>query len=150
MNWKTILVPHDFSSSANHATSIARNEAKAHGSKLLLLHVIQLPSQFHADAAIVPDGGAPISLREYAVKQAEAHLEDLSARLAKDGVAAQTFLRIGSPVDEILTFVTENGVDLIIMGTHGRSGVAKMLAGSVAERIVRSSDIPVLTTRHPE
>ena len=151
MNWKTILVPHDFSSSANHAAAIARDEAKAHGSKLLLLHVIQLPSQFQADAAIVPEGtGAPISLREFAVKQAEAHLEDLSARLAKDGVTAQTFLRIGNPVDEILTFVVENGVDLIVMGTHGRSGVAKMLAGSVTERIVRAADVPVLTTRHPE
>lgn len=151
MNWKTILVPHDFSSSANHAAAIARDESKLHGSKLLLLHVIQLPSQFQADQAIVPeDTGAPITLREYAVKQAEAHLEDLSARLAKDGVTAQTFLRIGNPVDEILTFVTENAVDLIVMGTHGRSGVAKMLAGSVTERIIRAADIPVLTTRHPE
>jgi nucleotide-binding universal stress UspA family protein len=150
MNWKTILVPHDFSSSANHAAAIARDEAKAHGSKLLLLHVIQLPSQFQPDTAIVPEEtGAPIGLREYAVKQAEAHLEDLSARLAKDGVTAQTFLRIGNPVDEILTFVTENNVDLIVMGTHGRSGVAKMLAGSVTERVIRAADIPVLTTRHP-
>ena len=116
MNWKTILVPHDFSSSANHAAAIARDEAKLHGSKLLLLHVIQLPGQLQPDIAIIPDAtGAPISMREYAVKQAEAHLEDLSARLAKDGVTAQTFLRIGNPVEEILTFVTENAVDLIVM-----------------------------------
>ncbi|HUS32588.1 MAG TPA: universal stress protein [Kofleriaceae bacterium] len=151
MNWKTILVPHDFSSSANHAAAIARDEAKAHGSKLLLLHVIQLPGQLQPDVAIIPEPtGAPISMREYAVKQAEAHLEDLAARLAKDGVNAQTFLRIGNPVDEILTFVVENHVDLIVMGTHGRSGVAKMLAGSVTERVVRASTVPVLTTRHPE
>jgi nucleotide-binding universal stress UspA family protein len=151
MNWKTILVPHDFSSSANHAAAIARDEAKAHGSKLLLLHVIQLPGQMQPDVAIIPEAsGAPISMREYAVKQAEAHLEDLAARLAKDGITAQTFLRIGNPVDEILTFATENSVDLIIMGTHGRSGVAKLIAGSVTEKVVRASDVPVLTTRHPE
>lgn len=151
MNWKTILVPHDFSSSANHAAAIARDEAKAHGSKLILLHVIQLPSHMEPEAVIMPDGtGAPIKFRDYAVSQGEAHLNDLVARLEKDGVSATSFLRIGNPVDEINTFADENSVDLIVMGTHGRSGLQQLFAGSVTERVVRTSKKPVLTIRHPD
>lgn len=151
MNWKTILVPHDFSSSANHAAAIARNEAKAHGAKLVLLHVIDFPTQIQPDTAIVPDAnGAPISLKTFAVTQAETHLVDLVDRLAKDGIAATSFIRIGNPVDEILRFVDENAIDLVAMGTHGRTGLAHLLVGSVTERVVRMSKVPVLTIRHAD
>lgn len=151
MNWKTILVPHDFSSSANHAAAIARDEAKSHGSKLILLHVIQMPTHMEPDAVIMPEPtGAPIKFRDYAVSQGEAHLKDLVARLEKDGVQATSFLRVGNPVDEILAFADENAVDLIVMGTHGRSGLQALLVGSVTERVVRLSNKPVLTIRHPD
>jgi nucleotide-binding universal stress UspA family protein len=151
MIWKTLLVPHDFSASANHALAIARDEAKAHGAKILLLHVVDLPTQLKPDTVIVPDAsGAPINLKDYAVTQAENHLNDLVARVAKDGVNATPFIRIGNAVDEITNFVSENGVDLIVMGTHGRSGLAHLLVGSVTERIVRMSKVPVLTIRHPD
>ena len=148
MIWKTILVPHDFSSSANHAVAIARDEAKVHGAKLILLHVIDLPGQLKPETVIVPDAtGAPINIKDYAVQQAEAHLADLAARVAKDGVTATTFIRLGKPEEEIVKFATENNVDLIAMGTHGRTGLAHMLVGSVAERVVRTSKVPVLTIR---
>jgi nucleotide-binding universal stress UspA family protein len=151
MNWKTILVPHDFSASANHALAIARDEAKAHGAKILLLHVVDLPSHFKPETVIVPDKtGGPITVREYAVGQAEAHLEDLIGRLAKDGAQATATVRVGNAVDEILRHADENGVDLIVMGTHGRSGLVHLLVGSVTERVVRASKVPVLTTRHKE
>jgi nucleotide-binding universal stress UspA family protein len=108
MSWKTILVPHDFSASANHAAALARDEAKAHGARLLLLHVIELPYQLGPDIAIVPDAtGAPINVKDYALHSAEAHLKDLAERLVKEGVAVSTFVRFGSPVDEITTFADE-------------------------------------------
>jgi nucleotide-binding universal stress UspA family protein len=148
MIWKTILVPHDFSSSANHAVAIARDEAKAHGAKLILLHVIDLPTAIKPDTVIVPDDtGAPMNMREYAIKKAEEHLADLAARVAKDGVTATTHIRVGKAEDEILTFASENNVDLIAMGTHGRTGLARLLIGSVAERVVRMSKCAVLTIR---
>ena len=148
MIWKTILVPHDFSSSANHAAALARDEAKTHGASLVLLHVIDLPGQLKPETVIVPDAtGAPINIKDYAVRQAEEHLADISARLAKDGVTAKTFLRLGKPEDEIIKFATENAIDLIVMGTHGRTGLEHMLVGSVAERVVRGSTVPVLTIR---
>lgn len=151
MIWKTILVPHDFSSSANHAAAIARDEAKLHGAKIVLLHVIDLPYQIQPDTAIVPQpGGAPISVKDYAVSTAEGHLNDLSTRLGKDGVHATGFIRVGNPVDEILRFIDDEKVDLVAMGTHGRTGLSHLLMGSVAERIVRASKVPVLTIRAPE
>jgi nucleotide-binding universal stress UspA family protein len=149
MNWKRILVPHDFSASANHALAVARDEAKAHGSAIVMLHVIELPYQFRPDTVIVSDAsGAPVNVRDYAISEADAHLADLAARLAKDSATATTAIRLGNPVDEITKFVDENDVDLVIMGTHGRSGLAHMLIGSVTERVVRSSKVPVLTIRH--
>ena len=149
MIWKTILVPHDFSSSANHAAAIARDEAKVHGAKILLLHVIDMPPSFEMTSVIPPETGAPISAKDYAVSTAEKHLEDIAARLAKDGATATTFIRVGNPVDEINRFVSENAVDLVVMGTHGRTGLQHLLVGSVAERVVRTSTKPVLTVRHP-
>jgi nucleotide-binding universal stress UspA family protein len=150
MIWKTILVPHDFSSSANHAAALARDEAKLHGAKLLLLHVIDLPTAYDPASVVIPEAtGAPIGIKDYAVANAETHLKDIAARLAKDGVDATPFIRLGNPVDQINQFVTENSVDLIVMGTHGRTGLQHLLVGSVAERVVRSSTKPVLTVRHP-
>jgi nucleotide-binding universal stress UspA family protein len=151
MTWKTILVPHDFSTSANHATAIARDEAKLHGGTLVLLHVIELPYQLNPDVVIVPPtAGSPVSIKEYAIESAEAHLQDLVERLAKDGVTARGVVVIGATVDEINRAVDKEHADLIVMGTHGRTGFRHLVAGSVAERIVRSSKVPVLTIRHPE
>jgi nucleotide-binding universal stress UspA family protein len=152
MSWKTILVPHDFSSSANHAASIATQEAKLHGSKIVLLHVIDLPHQLQPDTVIVPDAtGAPINVKDYALSGAESHLEDLAQRMAKDsGVKPSAFVRFGKPADEIVAFAEDQSVDLIVMGTHGRTGVAHLIVGSVAERVVRTSNVPVLTVRHKD
>lgn len=152
MIWKTLLVPHDFSASANHAAAIARDEAKLHGgAAIVLLHVIELPYQLAPDAVIVPESsGAPISVKQYAIESAEAHLQDIADRLAKDGVAARGVVVLGTPVDEINRAVDDHGADLIVMGTHGRTGFRHLMAGSVAERVVRSARVPVLTIRHPE
>ena len=151
MHWKTILVPHDFSASANHATAIARDEARLHGATIVLLHVIELPYQLGPDAVIVPpDTGAPISVKQYAMQSAEDHLDDIVARLAKDGVTATGSVVIGTPVDEINRAIDHHRADLVVMGTHGRTGIRHLMAGSVAERVVRSSKVPVLTIRHPD
>ena len=80
MIWKTILVPHDFSSSANHAAAIARDEAKLHAAKIVLLHVVDLPSAFEPSSVMVPAStGSPISVKEYAVSSAETSLQTVMA-----------------------------------------------------------------------
>jgi universal stress protein A len=151
MSWKTILVPHDFSASANHAAALARDIAKVHGARLVLLHTVELPYQVTPDTVIVTDAnGAPMNIRDYAVTTAEQHLADLVARLTKDGVAASSVVRVGNAVDEILRYADDQHVDLIAMGTHGRTGLAHVIVGSVAERVVRGAKMPVLTVRSPE
>jgi nucleotide-binding universal stress UspA family protein len=151
MAWNTILVPHDFSSSANQATAIARDEAKANGGAIVLLHVIELPYQLGPDAVIVPpETGAPISVRQYAIESAETHLQDIADRLTREGVTATGVIKIGVPVDEINQAVEEHKIDLVVMGTHGRTGLRHLMAGSVTERVVRTCTVPVLTTRHRE
>jgi nucleotide-binding universal stress UspA family protein len=151
MAWKTILVPHDFSASANHATAIARDEARLHGASIVLLHVVDLPYQLGPDAVIVPpETGTPISIKEYAIQSAENHLQDIVTRLAKDGTTATAIVAVGTPVDEINRAVDDHRIDLVVMGTHGRTGLRHLMAGSVTERVVRSSKAPVLTIRHAE
>ena len=151
MAWKTILVPHDFSASANHATAIARDEARLHGASIVLLHVVDLPYQLGPDAVIVPpETGAPISIKEYAIQSAENHLQDIVNRLAKDDTTATAVVAVGTPVDEINRTIDDHRVDLVVMGTHGRTGLRHLMAGSVTERVVRTSKVPVLTIRHPE
>jgi nucleotide-binding universal stress UspA family protein len=151
MIWKTILVPHDFSASANHAAALARDEAKTHGGRIVLLHVIDLPHQIGGTEVVIPpETGAPIPIKDYAVSSAEQHLGDLAARLMKDGATVKTFVRVGNPVDEILRFIDEEKADVVVMGTHGRTGIRHLIAGSVAERVVRASKVPVLTVRHPD
>ena len=150
--WRTILVPHDFSASANHAAAIARDQAKLHGGKLLLLHVCDLPLDLGPDTTLIVarDAASPITMRHFAMSSAEAHLRDLAARLGREDVAAEVFVRVGKPVDEINRFATEHAVDVVVMGTHGRTGIRHLLAGSVTERIVRTSAVPVMTIRHPD
>jgi nucleotide-binding universal stress UspA family protein len=136
MRWTKILVPHDFSASADHAAVIARDEAKAHAASLLVLHVV--------------DTALPQYLRDEAVTAAEDHLREVQLKLAADNVRLTTYVRVGHPVDEINQFCKETSCDLIVMGTHGRSGLAHLLIGSVTERVVRTSPVPVLTIRHRE
>jgi len=150
MHWKTILVPHDFSSSANHAAALARDEAKLHGGAIVLLHVVDLPRQIQQDAVMPTATGTTVSVKDYAINSAQSHLDDLAARLVKDGVTTTTAIRLGNPVDEINRFVEDNSVNLIVMGTHGHTGIRAMLAGSVTEKVVRSAKVPVLTVRHPD
>lgn len=92
--------------------------------------------------------GAQPWLRDVAEQeqaQAEGYLSKLAAELKKEGLASDTAVIIGDPAQEILNFAQKNEADLIIMSTHGRSGATRWLLGSVTDRIIRHSPIPVLT-----
>ena len=98
--WRTILVPHDFSTSANLAAAIARDEARAHGGKLLLLHVVDLPLDLGPDTTLIVghESAGPISMRHFAMSGAEAHLRDLAERLARDSVTERVVRTATVPV----------------------------------------------------
>lgn len=84
-------------------------------------------------------------------EQGRGATSDIAARAKDRGIEATAAVRRGNPHDDILSYAEENGIDVIVMGTHGRTGVKRALLGSVTEDVVRHSEIPVLTVhRDPE
>jgi nucleotide-binding universal stress UspA family protein len=150
--WKTILVPHDFSASADRAVAIAAEEARLRGAHVVLLHVVELVPHFGPDLTmmVAPGTTEPVSVRRYYMDVAEAELKVIADQLTTDGVATTVVVRSGIPVDEIRQLVGEQPIDVIVMGTHGRTGLRHLIMGSVAERVLRTSSVPVLTIREPD
>lgn len=148
--WRLILVPYDFSPCSRDAAELAVAEARVHGAGVVLLHVVELVPQFGPDTnLVVPENSAtPIGIHTYFRRRAEADLAELAGELGRS-VAIRWIVREGVPVDEILAAAREQAADAIIMGTHGRTGIRHALVGSVAERVVRTSTVPVLTVRRP-
>lgn len=134
-----ILVATDFSPQAELASRWAIRMADQFNAQLLLLHVIDIFSLAELSCRAV--GGDPLLpvLRE----EARQNMQRWQARIAN----SQTFIREGSPRPVIVEAALELQCQIIVMGTHGRSGLAHLLLGSVAEYVVRYSKVPVLTVR---
>ncbi len=142
-----ILFPTDFSDDAVNALDYAASLAEQYGAELCLLHVVEdvvVPAYFGAQMSA---GYFPAAELEEA---ARAELAKILAEGAPAGVQVKRLLRRGAPYVEILAAAADEEVDLIVMGTHGHSGLAHVLLGSTAERVVRKSPAPVLTIRHPQ
>ncbi len=141
---KCILAPTDFSPGAEPALQWASGLSAAFGAKLEIVHVLDLsltgvaglPSELAAVSAM---GQLADQLRE----ETKAEMAKVAARYPQ----AKTRIREGSPRTGVLEAARDVGADLIVMGTHGRSGLAHIFFGSVAEYVVRQSLIPVLTVR---
>jgi len=140
-----ILCPVDFSETSEHALRYAIDLATRLDASVLIVHAYQLP------AYALPDGGI-LARPEFAVDlttQIQEFLDKLVERYSAHGVVLRDRLVEGMPYVEINRVAAEEKVDLVVMGTHGRTGVKHLLLGSVAERVVRTSSVPVLTVRHP-
>jgi nucleotide-binding universal stress UspA family protein len=135
--FKHILIPTDFSEPSRLALQHAIGLAQQLGAKLTMLHVYGIPTVYYPDNVSWP-------LEELG-KAAQATLEAAVADARKVLPQTEGRVEIGDPRDRILAYAKQCGADLIVIGTHGRRGVAHMLLGSVAEWIVRMSPIPVLT-----
>ena len=83
------------------------------------------------------------------VKLAKSYLDQVATKLNLDEVTVETVVLFGQVTEQLIDFVEKNGVDLIIIATHGRSGVSRWFAGNVADRLIRSSRVPVLVVRPP-
>lgn len=140
---KRILVPTDFGRTSEAALRYGLALARAFKAQLYLLHVPEHPG----DAA---ETEYPIGL--FATMQNAAHdrLSHLLTAVEVSEFAPVCAMRIGKPYDEIVKYAAECEIDLIVMGTHGREGVARVVMGSVAERVVRKAPCPVLTVHNPE
>lgn len=149
---RRLLVPVDFSPSSRAALEYAASLAERFGAELEVLHVWQPPVLYGpgiAEAIIyTPEGKTTLSQfsRTQAGKQLEELISDLHRRAS---VAAHGRLEMGDPTENILK-IAAGGHDLVVMGTHGRTGLSHMFLGSVAEKVVRRAPCPVMTIRVPE
>ncbi len=142
---RRILHPSDFTSFSRAALRKAIEMAKSNRAELLLAHVVSPVVPIPGDAYISPkmyDDLAGLA-RAFAQKQ----LAKLSAQVKKARVKSRAFVLEGPPSEEIVRFARARRVDLIVMGTHGRAGLAKLFVGSVADRVVAAAPCPVLTVR---
>ena len=143
-----ILCPVDFSDSADHAMRYAAALAENFGAELTLLHVVApLMAALPGETALPDTLQADINDLADACRE---RLEQLVGKLTTAGLNVQHTVLSGVPFIEIIRYARETEMDLIVMGTHGRTGLGHLLIGSVAERVVRKSPCPVLTIKHPE
>jgi nucleotide-binding universal stress UspA family protein len=166
MGFHHVLVPTDFSGPANHALGYAVEEAVLHRAKVTLLHV--LPADTRTDVHYVtgdPAVGAPLdamaggrvggvtllshpeTVRRDRTEEALKQIRDLVANAFHGPWEVE--VAMGPPADAIARVAHERQVDLIVMGTHGRTGLQHALLGSVAEKVVRIAPYPVLTVKQP-
>jgi nucleotide-binding universal stress UspA family protein len=137
----TILHPTDFSECSGHAFVMACDLARNYDAKLVVQHVRQPAAAVHGEAIVVP-----VDLPG----KAEAVRDRLHAVLpCEPGIAVDHHLTLGDPVSEIVDLATKKQCDLIVMGTHGRSGLSRLVLGSVAELVLRKAPCPVLMVKAP-
>jgi nucleotide-binding universal stress UspA family protein len=143
LEWRRICCPIDFSDASHHALRGAAELARRFGSELTLLFVYELPSTAPESLTLSPQDVLQAVLREYDRRLGEwkARAEHLC------GCPVMTHLEVGTPAKEILRFVRDGRFDLVVMGTHGRTGLRHVVFGSVAEKVVRHAACPVLTLR---
>jgi nucleotide-binding universal stress UspA family protein len=144
-----ILVATDFSDASGVAFSYGRELARSFGATLHVLHVVDLLA---ARIPMAQGHGYDINnLQAQIDESAHEALNNLISDEDREKLhAEEVVIAALNPADAIVTYADEHRIDIIVMGTHGRSGLSRLMVGSVAERVVRFSPCPVLTVRHPE
>lgn len=143
LRFETIVVPTDFSPAAEKALELAAQLARQAGpAKLLLVNAYAVPLELEALAIY----GAKQVYEELAA-ESDKQLKEILERLRKEGVSAESMGNHGRPEDVIVELARERKADLIVMGTHGRTGLPHVLLGSVAERVIRNAPCPVITVK---
>lgn len=143
--YERILVPTDGSAGVERAIEQAVALADVHGASIHTVFVVNTAS-FASLPMETSWEGVSDMLREDG-KEALERVREIAQR---HDVPVETALIEGTPSKEVVRYATEEGCDLIVMGTHGRGGIDRLLLGSVAERVVRGSPVPVLTVRVSE
>jgi nucleotide-binding universal stress UspA family protein len=140
-----VLVPLDFSTYAEQALDYAIALAQKLQARVTLLHVIQPPAVVNVEGGLWPTSTFLQDLEAAVTRDMEGYL----ARVTAAGLEGEMVVVHGVPFQEILDTAKARQVDLIIMGTHGRTGLTHVFLGSVAEKVVRLAPCPVLVARQP-
>lgn len=139
MTAKKILFPTDFSTTSDDGLAMAESLARDTGAELLILHVEEPPAAYGGGEMYY---GIPEPDKTALLKM----LHDVAP--ADVGLSYEHRLVTGDPADEIVRVADQEKCDLIVIGTHGRTGLRRLLMGSVAEAVVRRANCPVLTVKH--
>jgi nucleotide-binding universal stress UspA family protein len=137
-----ILCPLDFSEGSEHALRYAKALAQAYAAELLLMHVVETPAIY-----LYPDVGIPAGALEKQRATCAGRLTGITAAVREEHPNTHGLLTDGNPCVLIAEAAKTHETDLIVMGTHGRTGLAHALLGSVAETVVRKAPCPVLTIK---
>ncbi len=135
--FENILVPTDFGDASRRAEEVAGDLASFFGARITLLHVWTLPTSAYAESIRLPLDRIEL--------EAGLALEDAAGRLRAKHEQVRKLLLPGEPWRRIVEAAHDGEHDLVVIGTHGRQGVPRLFLGSVAEKVVRMSEIPVLT-----
>lgn len=141
-----ILVPIDFSDYSKSSLKYAANFAKHFNASLILVYVIEpviYPPDFSMGQIAIPTPGLEMD------KRANEELKKLAENEIPSGLKVKKIIKTGKPFVEIIETATEEDADIIIIATHGHTGVEHILFGSTAEKVVRKAPCPVLTLREP-
>lgn len=155
--YNTVLLTLDGSDLAEQAVSHAVNVAKATSARLLVLRVVSLSSLPAGTTGYLPvvDPTVYQDVVDAEMADAQAYLDRQVEKIRAEGVNAEAICAVGIPAQSILETIGKRNVDLLVLATHGRSGVRRLVLGSVADILVREAGIPVLLVRaahveHPE
>ncbi|MCC6751068.1 MAG: universal stress protein [Deltaproteobacteria bacterium] len=141
-----ILVPVDFSDASSAAVTYAAFLARRFEAGIVLLHVWEPPHLLVPEVVLAPPEGPPQTLAEFATAHADRQMTELVAELGAElRGRVQVMVEVGHPATRIVEVARRASSDLIVMGTHGRHGLSRLLLGSVAQNVVRRAPCPVLT-----
>jgi nucleotide-binding universal stress UspA family protein len=141
-SFRHILIPVDFEPSSKHALEVGTNLAAKFESRLTVLHAWDAPPYVYAGLPYL-SANVWSGMEQAAKEQLDTTLAEVQKRMPR----AEAMLVRGPAAFEILSAIERAKVDLVVIGTHGRRGLNRVLLGSVAERVVRGSSVPVLTVR---
>lgn len=141
-----ILVPIDFSDYSKNALKYAADFARIFKAKIFLIYVIEpviYPADFSIGQVTIPTPDVDMNAR------AQSELDNLAKSFVESSLEVETIIKSGKPFVEINETASEKDIDLIIIASHGHTGVEHLLFGSTAEKVVRKAPCPVLTIREP-
>jgi len=147
MKVEKILFPTDFSEGSFHALPYAVDLTRHYNSKLYILHIIYDITK--ATESHIPHISADELYKEMS-EWAQKEIENCCIEDVRGLPDVEKKVLKGVPYEEIIKFATEEKIDMIVMGTHGRKGLERFIFGSTAERVVRRAPCPVMTVRGPE
>ena len=147
MEFKRILVPLDGSSLSERALPVARVLARKFESQIILLHVLDIPTPTAPTSHLEVMMGWVREARQCALQEAQSYLETIQRELYGEGFETRVLLRDRSPAEDILDVACAENIDLIVMSSQGKGGLARWTLGGVAEKVARHSLCPVLLVR---